>query len=80
MIGVLGSITGLVNPYIALPLLSTVPSYLLERFHSHTLNARYPEYPRGTLQRRWWIMLERFKSLGKGIELIGFLLFLVDGK
>lgn len=71
---------GLANPYITLPLLSTIPSYLLERLHTHTLNSRYPEYPRGSLQRRWWILLERFKSVGKGVELIGFLLFLVDGK
>lgn len=71
---------GSANPYITLPLLSTIPSYLLERLHTHTLNSRYPEYPRGSFQRRWWILLERFKSVGKGMELIGFLLFLVDGK
>lgn len=72
--------TGLRDPYLLFPLLTTVPNYLLERLHTHTLKAMYPEYPRASWQRRWWVLLERIKSLSNGIELIGFLWFLVDGK
>lgn len=46
----------------------------------NALSASFPEYPRGSLQRRWWLLLERFLAVGKFVELGGFLTFLWDGK
>lgn len=63
-----------------LPLLTTIPSYLLSRLHIHALSSSFPEYPRGSLQRRWWLLLERLLAVGKFVELGGFLTFLWDGK
>ncbi|GHJ89617.1 hypothetical protein NliqN6_6019 [Naganishia liquefaciens] len=63
-----------------LPLLTTIPSYLVSRLHMNALSASFPEYPRGSLQRRWWLLLERFLAIGKFVELSGFLAFLWDGK
>ncbi|KAJ9099905.1 hypothetical protein QFC21_003910 [Naganishia friedmannii] len=63
-----------------LPLLSTIPSYVVSRLHMQALSSSFPEYPRGSLQRRWWLLLERFLAVGKFVELCGFLTFLWDGK
>ncbi|KAJ9126452.1 hypothetical protein QFC24_002195 [Naganishia onofrii] len=63
-----------------LPLLSTIPSYVVSRLHMQALSSSFPEYPRGSLQRRWWLLLERFLAVGRFVELCGFLTFLWDGK
>lgn len=46
----------------------------------NALSSSFPEYPRGSLQRRWWLLLERLLAVGKFVELAGFLTFLWDGK
>lgn len=68
------------NSLLLLPLLSTLPTYLLDRLHSHSLQASYPEYPRNSWQRRWWVLLERLKVVERGVEVVGFLGLLVDGR
>ena len=68
------------TPYLLFPLLTSLPTYLYTKLHTHSLQARYPEYPRKSWERRWWVLLERLGVGGKVWEGVGGLWFLVDAR
>jgi peroxin-2 len=57
-----------------------LPSYLITRLKMHALSSSYPDYPRESIQRRWWALLDQLESFGRWFELAGWITFLYDGK